>query len=595
MSTVDTIKDRLSITDVVGAYVKLEKAGANLKGICPFHQEKTPSFMVSPARSSYYCFGCGAKGDIFSFVEQFEGLDFMGALKVLADRAGVEIKKEDPSAKTERERLFRIMETASLFYHKGLSEDQTAKDYLKKRGVEVQTIRAWRLGYALAEWRSLYAYLISKGFSAQEMLKAGLVKSADNGFYDTFRSRIIFPIANTGGRIVAFSGRIFPVDDEAAKYLNSPETALFNKSAVMHGYDKAKFEIRTKNLAILVEGQMDLILSHQVGITNTIATSGTAFTDLHAGLIKRFAEKLVICYDGDKAGVAAALRAAVVALRSGLDVRIARLPDEKDPADMCIENKQAYLDAIAGAEHVIDFALGTILRAKLDKRQQEKLIVSTVLPYVKALESPVEQGHFLLRIADRSKIREDDLRAELKHLPIGGSAGTSNSSPLNSAGSAGKSTVMSASLERPIRESVVVRQLFGIMLLLDNSPAVKTAGDTAGDKNPASPKEPPVTADFIQKEIARIEGDDRAKALVERFKDQKEEMLFEAERAYSSTDFIEADVKELLKRLEIEQLEQRYAEAADALAIAEREKDEGKTAELLEACRQISKKLSILK
>src|ERR1035437_3143979 len=212
MSTVDTIKDRLSITDVVGAYVKLEKAGANLKGLCPFHQEKTPSFMVSPARSSYYCFGCGAKGDIFSFVEQFEGLDFMGALKVLADRAGVEIKKEDPSAKTERERLFRIMEHASLFYHKGLSDDVAAKEYLKKRGVEVPTIRAWRLGYAKPEWRELYNYLISKGFSAQEMLKAGLVKPADKGFYDTFRSRIIFPIANTGGRVVAFSGRIFPVD-----------------------------------------------------------------------------------------------------------------------------------------------------------------------------------------------------------------------------------------------------------------------------------------------------------------------------------------------------------------------------------------------
>jgi DNA primase len=320
MSTVDTIKDRLSITDVVGAYVKLEKAGANLKGLCPFHQEKTPSFMVSPARSSYYCFGCGAKGDIFSFVEQFEGLDFMGALKVLADRAGVEIEKQDPSAKTERERLFHIMEHASLFYHKDLSDDNAAKEYLKKRGVEVQTIRAWRLGYAPLEWRSLYNYLLSKGFKAQEMLKAGLVKPADNGFYDTFRSRIVFPIANIGGRIVAFSGRIFPVDDTSAKYLNSPETSLFNKSAVLYGYDKAKFEIRKKNSAILVEGQMDLILSHQVGITNTVATSGTAFTELHAGLIKRFAEKLIICYDGDKAGVSSALRAAIVALRCGLEV-----------------------------------------------------------------------------------------------------------------------------------------------------------------------------------------------------------------------------------------------------------------------------------
>ena len=573
MSTVDTIKDRLSITEVVGAYVKLEKAGANLKGRCPFHQEKTPSFMVSPARNSYYCFGCGAKGDIFSFVEQFEGLDFMGALKVLADKAGVEIKKEDPSAKTERERLFRIMEHASLFYHKGLSEDLPAKEYLKKRGVEVNTIRAWRLGYAVPEWRTLYNYLLSKGFTAQEMLKAGLVKPADNGFYDTFRSRIVFPIANVGGRVVAFSGRIFPVDDTAAKYLNSPETSLFNKSAVLYGYDKAKFDIRAKNFAILVEGQMDLILSHQVGVTNTVATSGTAFTDLHAGLIKRFAEKLVICYDGDKAGVSAALRASVVALRSGLDVRIARLPDEKDPADMCIENKQVYLDAIAGAEHVIDFALGTAMRASDDKRQQEKNIVANVLPYVKALESAVEQGHFLSRIASVSKIREDDLRAELKRMAVpNAEIVVSQNTAQNN-----KDLAKNSTTDRPIREQVVARQLFGIMFLLEQ-------GTKGG-----------VDKDFVSNEIIRIEGKEGFDLLMKRFVGQKEELLFETERTYSASDFIESDIKELLKRLEIERLERQYAETADALVIAEHERNEGKTVELLEKCKDLSKRLSILK
>ena len=464
------------------------------------------------------------------------------------------------------------MEHASLFYHKGLSENSAAKEYLKKRGVEVPTIRAWRLGYAVPEWRELYNYLLSKGFSAQEMLKAGLVKPADKGFYDTFRSRIIFPIANTGGRIVAFSGRIFPVDDTAAKYLNSPETSLFNKSAVMYGYDKAKFEIRKNNLAILVEGQMDLILSHQVGITNTIATSGTAFTELHAGLIKRFAEKLVICYDGDKAGVSAALRAAIVALRVGLDVRIARLPTEKDPADLCIENKSAYLEAITKAEHVIDFALGTAMRASTDKRQQEKLIVTNVLPYVKALESAVEQGHFLSRIASQSKIREDDLRAELKRLP------SSNASvPV---GQIAKNTPTPKST----REPVVVRQLFGIMFLLEQGLPDKKLSVSAT-----------VSPEFIKGEIVRIVGKDGAETLIKRFKDQKNELLFESERAYTASDFIESDIKELLKRLEIEQLERQYTETADALAIAERERDEGKTAELLQICKQVSKKLSMLK
>jgi DNA primase len=409
------------------------------------------------------------------------------------------------------------------------------------------------------------------------MLKAGLVKPADNGFYDTFRSRIVFPITNSGGRIVAFSGRIFPVDDTAAKYLNSPETSLFNKSSVLYGYDKAKFEIRKKNSAIVVEGQMDLILSHQVGITNTVATSGTAFTDLHAGLIKRFAERLIICYDGDKAGVAAALRAAVVALRSSLDVRIARLPNDKDPADMCIENKQAYLGAIESAEHVIDFALGTALKTSADKRQQEKLIVANVLPYVKVLESAVEQGHFISRISQASKIREDDLRAELRRLPM-----PTEGAPISQ-------NVTSSVPNRPIREQVVVRQLFGIMFLLEQGTKAKDVTDVNSDEQGA------VTPKFIYEEIFRIEGKDGAEALSKRFESQKNELLFEAERAYSASDFIESDIKELLKRLEIERLERQYAEVADALAIAEKERDEGKAVELLKTCEQISKKLSIFK
>ena len=565
MSTVDTIKDRLSITEVVGAYVKLTKAGANLRGLCPFHQEKTPSFMVSPTRNSFYCFGCGAKGDIFSFVEQFEGVDFMGALKVLADRAGVEIEKQAPEAKNERERLFKIMDTACLFYHKGLSEAPEAKEYLKKRGVEVPTIRTWRLGYARPEWRELYNYLLSRKFTAGEMLKAGLVKPADNGYYDTFRSRIVFPIANSAGRVVAFSGRIFPVEDNVAKYLNSPETTLFNKSSVLYGYDRAKFEIRTKKVAILVEGQMDLILSHQIGLTNVVATSGTAFTDLHAGLIKRFAEKLIICYDGDKAGISAALRAAVVALRCGLDVRIARLPDEKDPADMAIADKAAYTEALEKAEHVIDFALGVAMQTTTDQRELGKLIVANVLPYVQVLESAVEQAHFIGKIAGRSHVREEALRQEFKKLP-----------PPNTVVTDKKNTTIA--LARPIREQVVARQLFGIMFLLEQMPAEQ------------APK-----FEKLHQELLRIEGEEGLKSLTDRFTKEKEVLLFEAEKSYQNTDFLDFDIKELLKRLEVESLERAYAEAADALAIAERERDDKKRVELIAVCNQISKKLSILK
>ncbi len=558
MSTVDTIKERLSIGEVVSSYLKLDKAGTNLKGVCPFHNEKSPSFFVSPHRGSYYCFGCGAKGDIFSFVEQFEGVDFMGALKILAERAGVEIVKENPKAKSERDRLFKIMEVAALFYHKQLSENVVAKDYLKKRGVEVPTIREWRIGYAPAEWRTLHTYLIEKGFTSEEQLKVGLVKSADKGYYDTFRSRIVFPISDSSGRIVAFSGRIFPHDDEAAKYLNSPETILFNKSAVLYGYDKAKFEIRKRGITVLVEGQMDLIMSHQIGVKNAIATSGTAFTENHAGAIKRFSETLVICYDGDSAGENAALRAAQVALGKGLDVRITQLPEGKDPAELCVEDKEAYIKSLEKALHVIDFALAKVLRTTEDSRERGRLVVKEVLPLVKSIESAVEQSHFIRTIASAALIREDALWQELKKMQA-------------------PAVVAPVVLKKAVVDMSAERRLFAILYLLESG---------------AMPVKPP---EEFKQELTKITGPEIFKTLENQFALEKQELLLEAEITYDKEDTLRKDIIELLKRLEEDILKRQYAETMNLLGEAEGRKDQEQITQLLEKCKEIAHKLSILK
>src|SRR3989338_177774 len=269
-SPAQQIKERLPIEEIISSYLKLIPAGRNFKAKCPFHNEKTPSFFVSPERNSYYCFGCGAKGDIFTFVEEFEGLDFRGALKLLAVRAGVILESYNQREEGEKEKLYRITEEASLFFEKNMKNNAEVLSYLKNRGLNDESIKNFRIGFVKNDWRESYSYLTGRGFRDSELEKAGLVKKTEKGYYDRFRGRIMFPISDSSGRIIAFSGRIFVDDGKSAKYLNSPETPIFNKSSVLFGIDKAKEAIRKNNFSILVEGQMDLILAHQAGFKNTV-------------------------------------------------------------------------------------------------------------------------------------------------------------------------------------------------------------------------------------------------------------------------------------------------------------------------------------
>ena len=369
MSTdIEQIKERLDIVDVISSYIKVEKAGVNFKAKCPFHNEKTPSFMISPARQSFYCFGCGEKGDVFSFVQKFENIDFIEALKILAEKAGVELKnkKEDKESKDEKEKLFEMVEESAKIFEKNLSQEKKVLSYLGKRGVSENSISKWRIGFAKDEWRDLCNRLTEKGFSKEELLSVGLIKKTptENKFYDTFRDRVMFPIFDSSGKVIAFSGRAMKKDDKVPKYLNSPETKLFYKSEVLYGFNVAKNYMRKLDYAVLVEGQMDMVMSHQAGVSNTIASSGTALTELHLRKIQKLTNRIIIAYDSDEAGEKAARRAAELALQLGMEVKVTSLPKGEDPASVAQKNSEEWKEALRKSEHIIDFALSKATKEK---------------------------------------------------------------------------------------------------------------------------------------------------------------------------------------------------------------------------------------
>jgi len=418
-STVEQIKSRLDITDVVQSYIKLQKAGANFKANCPFHNEKTPSFFISPARQSWHCFGCSRGGDMFSFVMEIEGIDFLESLKILADRAGVEVEKIDKNRQNERLRLLQLMDEAVKFYETELRKNADVVAYLKKRGMKGETAKAFNIGFAPAGWNNLRDYLKDKGYSESEMEKAGMaVKSAkaQAGYYDRFRSRIMFPISNASGQTVGFSGRIFGEEgtDSGGKYINSPQTVLYDKSGILYAFDKAKNEIRKKDACVIVEGQMDAVMSHQAGATNAVAISGTALTFEHLKLIKRLTEKIIMAFDKDEAGARASSKGIDMALAEGFEVKIAVSPSGKDPADAVLDNPESWLKAVSEAKKVIEFYLELF--------DERKDIERKILPYIAVLPSEMEKAGWVKKISEKLKIKEDAVWDELKKVrlaPVG--------------------------------------------------------------------------------------------------------------------------------------------------------------------------------
>jgi DNA primase len=428
--TVAEIKSRLTIEEVVKPYVKLHRAGRSLVGLCPFHKEKTPSFHVSLERGTYHCFGCGEGGDMFSFLEKAEGLDFKAVLTMLAERASVPVEYA-PGGKEradKRERLREAMNRAAQWYA-GHLPGSPAERYAKERGLSPVIIGGWGLGYAPDTWRALLEVLQAEGFTIQELLAAGLVKEADGKpgtYYDRFRNRLIFPIRDASGRVVAFTGRALAAD-EVAKYLNSPETDLYHKSDILFGLDRAKDAIRVRGFTMLVEGQMDVLHCHQAGFENAVALSGTAFTAKHVALAKRYSDNLMLVLDADTAGLKASANAALLALREGIRVKAARLPQGEDPADLIGRDPKDFAARVKSALPVVEYFLAELGEREKDSGRLLRNVEAVVLPLVAATLSPMERDRACQAAARTLGVSPESVRESLARVQRASASGSAPS------------------------------------------------------------------------------------------------------------------------------------------------------------------------
>ncbi|MEK7659961.1 MAG: DNA primase [Patescibacteria group bacterium] len=424
-TTVEQIKARIDVTQLVGGYLKLDKAGVNFKARCPFHNEKSPSFFVSPARGTWHCFGCGRGGDIFSFLMEYEHIEFPEALKILADKTGVVIKRERPEVKERRVRLLELMEEAAKFYEVGLRKMPDVVIYLKKRGLTGETAKTFRIGFAPDAWRELTTAMISKGYSYREMEDVGLVIRKDtmpkgtsdpSGYYDRFRSRVIFPLIDTAGRVVGFGGRAFGKSEEevGAKYINSPQTELYDKSRFLYNFGRAKDAMRSARVLVVTEGYFDVALSHQVGVQNVVSVSGTALTGEHLTAVKRLADKVLFAFDMDSAGISAAARAVRLAASLGIESAVIELPNGKDPADVASGDAEGWKEAVANARESIAFFLDrAIEKYGVSTGIAKRHIGTEVLPLVARIASNIEQAHWVRKIASTLGISEESCWNEL--------------------------------------------------------------------------------------------------------------------------------------------------------------------------------------
>jgi DNA primase len=426
-SQIEEIKNKLNVLDIVGGYVKLTKTGANFRGICPFHSEKGPSFFVSPARQMWKCFGCGKGGDIFEFIKEIEGVEFGDALRLLANKAGVELKRENPQVASERKRLYEICDLACAFFEKQLGNSaygKDAKEYLLKRGITEESVKKWRLGYSPDTWQGLSDFLVGRGYTRDEIVKAGLAVQSEKGNnpYDRFRGRIIFPIMDLNSQIIGFGARVFKEIDkkETAKYINTPQTLLYDKSNVLYGINYAKVAIRKNNQCVLTEGYTDAIMCHQAGFENTVAVSGTALTPRHLNLLKRYTDNLLLSFDMDVAGDTATKRGINLAESQGFNIKVIDTYDNaKDPAEIILENPENWANSVKNTRTIMDFYFDSAF-AKFDKNnpKDKKEIGRIVLPAIKRLQNKIEQSHWVQKLSAKLSVSQEAVLEELKSTKI---------------------------------------------------------------------------------------------------------------------------------------------------------------------------------
>jgi len=417
------ISDRLNIVDIVAETVNLTRKGNRYWGLCPFHDEKSASFTVTPERNMYYCFGCHAGGDVFSFVMKTRGMEFKEALELLAGKAGVELLSQPRARELDRrKKIIEINQAAAEYYHQLLTTVPQAGSYLARRGLDQETIEKFQLGFALDQWNNVEDHLLRKGLSQEYLKSSGLIKRNDrrNTYYDLFRARIMFPIHNQNGSIIGFGGRV--LDDSLPKYLNTPDTEVYSKRQNLYGLYHGREAIRQANEVLLVEGYMDCIRMHQFGFTNCVATLGTALTREQAALMHRYAENVIIIYDGDEAGQREALRASSILVEEGLKTSILTLPDGKDPDELLeLSGKEEFRRYIQNNKTSnIEFRINRYMAGENMAALEAKIrVISTISPDINALDSELEKDFYVKLLSRRLALEENLVRRELARKTSG--------------------------------------------------------------------------------------------------------------------------------------------------------------------------------
>jgi DNA primase len=425
MSVITEVKQRLDIVELVSEYVTLQKAGRNFKGLCPFHTEKHPSFFVFPEQQSWHCFGaCGTGGDIFSFIMKKEGVDFGQALRILAQRGGITLSPREASSKVEdekKERLFQINEAATEYYHHLLSSTkagEAARSYLARRKVTPEAIKEFRLGFSPDAWETLKNYLLGKGYTEKELAEVGLIiEKEEGGSYDRFRNRLMFPICDIQGRVTGFGARV--LDDSLPKYINSPQTPIFDKSSILYGVDKAKSAIRKKNLVIIVEGYMDVLTAHQHDWQNMVGSMGTSLTGKQVEVIKRLTDNITLALDADLAGEEATLRGRAILAYSNAEANVILLPPGKDPDAVISEDPTLWERLVEQAMPIMDFAFQSVIsKVDISKARDKSLAVQKLQPLIYEIEIKdfTQYSHYVEKLARALKIRASDVEVALQKL-----------------------------------------------------------------------------------------------------------------------------------------------------------------------------------
>ena len=418
MDEVAEIKQKLDIVDVIGGYIQLKPAGRNLKALSPFHDEKTPSFMVSPDKGIWHDFSTDEGGDIFTFVMRMEGVSFPEALEILAKRAGVTLKPRGGGQRgPAKAPLYEIMELAVKYYHLSLSRNKDALSYLRNdRGLSAQAIKDFQLGYAPQSWDALTGFLRKKGYSYEQMVQAGVAaqKQGKSSAYDLFRARVLFPIFDSQGRPVGFSGRVLPGDDGGAKYINTPQTPIYNKSTAIYGLMQAKEAIRSSDEVVIVEGNMDVVALHDAGFEQVVACSGTALTSEQLKVLSRLTKNIKICFDQDVAGVKAAQRAIELAQGIEIKLEVVTFNDAKDPDELIHKDKTLWTNAVQEARYAVDYlfdyAKQTFGTSSASAKKQMSSFLSAT---IRKLEDTVEQDHYIKRLSEELGVSEDSVRRKL--------------------------------------------------------------------------------------------------------------------------------------------------------------------------------------